>query len=113
MSVGCTSSGYRKKGNNVDDWLINAARRPIPEKEQPVILGIDFGAGDTVAVAYLRDGELVVGELPDGLYQIVPDGFLYYDCNVCDCRTIYEGEIKDFVFGARENVCGGTPRCSP
>ena len=64
------------------DWLIEAARGKKPEPE-----------------------------LPEGLYQLVPDGLLYYNCRSCDCRTVFEGEAEEFDNDVA--YCGGSDRCLP
>lgn len=65
------------------DWLTEAARRP-----------------------YNRDPEL-----PEGLVML--GGRPQFPCRVCGAWTDWEGEVKDFVDGLAENVCGGSPWCCP
>ena len=50
--------------------------------------------------------------LPDGLRE--QDGVIGFDCVSCDKFTEWHGDdVASFVDGARENRCGGSPRCIP
>lgn len=110
------------------DWLIEAARRKVPERKQsaepegwcgnrsPItgecMLGCRF-FGDCKRGRDPGQQRAAAPELPDGLY-IPSGGFLaHFDCRVCGASTQWEGENDEFVLGDAGNVCGGSPRCCP